>query len=293
MNTCSYIEQFPKIRTRVTHLGTAKGNCPSSKDMLLLFENFFEGFIFEHKLTAFCPNTTWFLTFSLCYCLQIDASWEVIDAIDLENDGSGLGFGIVGGRDSGVMVKTILQTGAAARDGRLRSGDRILQIGETDVRGMSTEQVAEELRHCGAHVLLLVAHKEATETCVDTPDQVACDGEQILPPDAFLGYPISNAASFDESSFPGEWVEVIVATKAICIKCSDIFFAKSRFLHRCFFFKPLQNVDNEDELEKYEVNLVKDEHGLGITIAGYVGERNSGEENEGWVCMRVCVCFMM
>uniref|UniRef100_A0A8C4R0Q5 PDZ domain-containing protein n=1 Tax=Eptatretus burgeri TaxID=7764 RepID=A0A8C4R0Q5_EPTBU len=260
MNTCSYIEQFPKIRTRVTHLGTAKGNCPSSKDMLLLFENFFEGFIFEHKLTAFCPNTTWFLTFSLCYCLQIDASWEVIDAIDLENDGSGLGFGIVGGRDSGVMVKTILQTGAAARDGRLRSGDRILQIGETDVRGMSTEQVAEELRHCGAHVLLLVAHKEATETCVDTPDQVACDGEQILPPDAFLGYPISNAASFDESSFPGEWVE---------------------------------NVDNEDELEKYEVNLVKDEHGLGITIAGYVGERNSGEENEGWVCMRVCVCFMM
>uniref|UniRef100_UPI00358EC391 multiple PDZ domain protein-like isoform X2 n=1 Tax=Myxine glutinosa TaxID=7769 RepID=UPI00358EC391 len=173
---------------------------------------------------------------------SIDASWEVIDAIDLENDGSGLGFGIVGGRDSGVMVKTILQTGAAARDGRLRSGDRILQIGETDVRGMSTEQVAEELRHCGAHVLLLVAHKEATETCVDTPDQVAYEGEQILPPEAFSGYPISNAASFDESSFPGEWVE---------------------------------NVDNEDELERYEVNLVKDEHGLGITIAGYVGERNS------------------
>lgn len=28
--------------------------------------------------------------------------------VDLENDGSGLGFGIVGGRSTGVAVKTIL-----------------------------------------------------------------------------------------------------------------------------------------------------------------------------------------
>lgn len=35
--------------------------------------------------------------------------------IELTNDGRGLGFGIVGGRSTGVMVKTILPGGAAGR----------------------------------------------------------------------------------------------------------------------------------------------------------------------------------
>lgn len=35
--------------------------------------------------------------------------------IDLINDGSGLGFGIIGGRSTGVVVKTILPAGVADR----------------------------------------------------------------------------------------------------------------------------------------------------------------------------------
>lgn len=35
--------------------------------------------------------------------------------IELTNDGKGLGFGIVGGRSTGVMVKTILPGGAAGQ----------------------------------------------------------------------------------------------------------------------------------------------------------------------------------
>lgn len=35
--------------------------------------------------------------------------------IELINDGKGLGFGIIGGRSTGVMVKTILPGGAAGR----------------------------------------------------------------------------------------------------------------------------------------------------------------------------------
>ena len=35
--------------------------------------------------------------------------------IDLINDGSGLGFGIIGGRSTGVVVKTILPGGVADR----------------------------------------------------------------------------------------------------------------------------------------------------------------------------------
>ncbi len=35
--------------------------------------------------------------------------------IDLINDGTGLGFGIIGGKSTGVIVKTILPGGVADR----------------------------------------------------------------------------------------------------------------------------------------------------------------------------------
>lgn len=38
-----------------------------------------------------------------------------IETVELHNDGSGLGFGIVGGRSTGVIVKTILPGGVADR----------------------------------------------------------------------------------------------------------------------------------------------------------------------------------
>ena len=38
-----------------------------------------------------------------------------IETVELHNDGSGLGFGIVGGRSTGVIVKTILPRGVADR----------------------------------------------------------------------------------------------------------------------------------------------------------------------------------
>ncbi len=38
-----------------------------------------------------------------------------MEMIELINDGKGLGFGIIGGRSTGVMVKTILPGGAAGR----------------------------------------------------------------------------------------------------------------------------------------------------------------------------------
>ncbi|KAJ0050697.1 hypothetical protein NL108_005105, partial [Boleophthalmus pectinirostris] len=77
--------------------------------------------------------------------------------IELINDGKGLGFGIVGGRSTGVIVKTILPGGAAGQDNRLRSGDQILRIGDTDLAGMSSEQVAQVLRNAGTKVKLLIA----------------------------------------------------------------------------------------------------------------------------------------
>jgi C-terminal processing protease CtpA/Prc len=64
--------------------------------------------------------------------------------IDLINDGTGLGFGIIGGQQTGVVVKTILPGGVADRDGRLLPGDFILQINHQWLKGVASEQVGNE-----------------------------------------------------------------------------------------------------------------------------------------------------
>ena len=132
--------------------------------------------------------------------LQLSTEWTQLEVIDLINDGTGLGFGIIGGKSTGVVVKTILPGGVADRvswppsmhsttatclfstimkrinlwlfshwqDGRLRSGDHILQIGDVNVRGMGSEQVAAVLRQSGAHVRLIVA-RGVMEPSPDAP----------------------------------------------------------------------------------------------------------------------------
>ncbi|XP_063075915.1 multiple PDZ domain protein [Engraulis encrasicolus] len=86
-----------------------------------------------------------------------------IQLIELENDGTGLGFGIVGSNGAGIMVKTILPGGPADKDKRLRSGDRILRIGDTDLAGMGSEQVMQVLKQASsrARVPLLIARDHA------------------------------------------------------------------------------------------------------------------------------------
>lgn len=50
------------------------------------------------------------------------------------------------------------------QDGRLRSGDHILRIGNTDLYGMGSEQVAQVLRQCGNRVKLVVTRGPVDET---------------------------------------------------------------------------------------------------------------------------------
>jgi multiple PDZ domain protein len=69
---------------------------------------------------------------------------SILQVIDLINDGTGLGFGIIGGQQTGVVVKTILPGGVADRDGRLLPGDFILQINHQWLKGVASEQVGYE-----------------------------------------------------------------------------------------------------------------------------------------------------
>ncbi|XP_061325609.1 inaD-like protein isoform X1 [Pezoporus flaviventris] len=99
--------------------------------------------------------------------------WGHIEDVELINDGSGLGFGIVGGKSSGVVVRTIVPGGLADRDGRLRTGDHILQIGGTNVQGMTSEQVAQVLRNCGNSVRMIVARDPKCEIMEAPPAPVS------------------------------------------------------------------------------------------------------------------------
>ena len=72
-----------------------------------------------------CSLSLWFivslpplsLPLSLSHCpplsLALVKQWQHMETIELVNDGTGLGFGIVGGKTTGVIVKTILPGGVA------------------------------------------------------------------------------------------------------------------------------------------------------------------------------------
>ncbi|NWX95904.1 MPDZ protein, partial [Nothoprocta ornata] len=147
--------------------------------------------------------------------------WQHVETIELVNDGSGLGFGIVGGKSTGVIVKTILPGGVADQHGRLCSGDHILKIGDTDLAGMSSEQVAQVLRQCGNRVKLVIARGPL---------------EDPPPPAVPPGTPVP-------ASTPEKQAEA--------------------------------SADNCEDGEKFNVELTKNIQGLGITIAGYIGDKTS------------------
>ena len=87
----------------------------------------------------------------------VPSDWCQVEVIELVNNGSGLGFGIIGGQQAGVIVKTILPDGVADQDGRLRPNDYILQINEHWLPGVGSERVAVVLRSAGNQVKLVVA----------------------------------------------------------------------------------------------------------------------------------------
>uniref|UniRef100_A0A8C4KNQ6 Par-3 family cell polarity regulator beta n=1 Tax=Dromaius novaehollandiae TaxID=8790 RepID=A0A8C4KNQ6_DRONO len=114
--------------------------------------------------------------------------------IDLKKGPEGLGFTVVT-RDSSVhgpgpiFVKNILPRGAAVKDGRLQSGDRILEVNGRDITGRTQEELVAMLRSTkqGETVSLIVARQEDAflprelDGRLRVNDQlVAVNGESLL-----------------------------------------------------------------------------------------------------------------
>lgn len=231
--------------------------------------------------------------------MVLNTEWAQVEVINLINDGSGLGFGIVGGRSSGVVVKTILPGGVADRDNRLQSGDHILQIGDVNLRGMGSEQVAAVLRQSGTHVRLVVA-RPVEPTSPDyqalgshapiVPTKILGDPEELdrhlvhsvpetynmrhVQPDSAYdnGFMYSQESDVEMHARPGLIMDVVrnpmpigamPVIPTIPVQIPEL---------------PVLTMDTIDvnslpEMERFTVELKKDIYGLGITIAGYVCEK--------------------
>lgn len=111
--------------------------------------------------------------------------WGHVEEIELANDGSGLGFGIVGGKSSGVVVRTLVPNSAADKDGRLRTGDHILRIGATPTTGLTSDQVVKVLQGCGGHVTMLIARDPQGQRSTAPPPPPPPDSAPVaaLPPE--------------------------------------------------------------------------------------------------------------
>lgn len=196
------------------------------------------------------------------------------------------------------MIKALLPGGLAERDGRLQSGDHVLQIGDVNLRGYNSEQVASVLRQSGAQVRLVVArpiecsstdYSSLSSTAPIVPTKLLTDPDldrSLLQSTAYV--PQSFGAGYvttlhEEPSSQLEIVpahiEVVAINNAINIEShgghqlllspvdvsSDIF-SSTKVGH-----DSPEYLDSP-ETETYEVELRKNVYGLGITVAGYVCE---------------------
>lgn len=78
---------------------------------------------------------------------------------DFLSGSSGLGLSIAGGSETilgCVVVHEVYAGSAAAADGRLQAGDRIIAVNGTDISGFSHNQASEVLRKAGGVVRLRV-----------------------------------------------------------------------------------------------------------------------------------------
>ncbi|KAJ8925775.1 hypothetical protein NQ315_009623, partial [Exocentrus adspersus] len=179
--------------------------------------------------------------------------------------------------------------------GRLQSGDHILQIGEVNLRGLGSEQVASVLRQCGVHVRMVVARPIESANS----DYQTLSSHAPIVPTKILGDPVEldrhllengYAEAFAHqrpSSFTSPYIYTGQHTDIQLHGISGMVdtsrdhrshspFASAELQNSFAKTFPLDLTLQEPDLPETETNVVelkKDDLGLGITVAGYVCEK--------------------
>lgn len=189
-----------------------------------------------------------------------------------------LGFILAGGKSTGVVIKALIPGGVAERDGRLQCGDHVLQIGQVNLRGFNSEQVATVLRQTGPHVRIVVArpvdpttseYRRLAAHAPIIPTKMLSDPEELerqliqtevaYPNDFIVDVDQLISPHIEVMAFPGD----LMSHQNSCEMMSPCSINEPPF-ESAYIDSP--------ETETYEVELRKNVYGLGITVAGYVCE---------------------
>ncbi|GFY50662.1 disks large homolog 1 [Trichonephila inaurata madagascariensis] len=108
--------------------------------------------------------------------------------IELVKGSKGLGFSIAGGvgnqhvpGDDGIYITKVMEGGAAAVDGRLQVGDKLIAVGDVNLEHVTHEEAVATLKATSDHVVLTVAKSR-------------------IPPDFFTNHSASTPPSYVEDA---------------------------------------------------------------------------------------------
>ncbi|XP_041125252.1 tyrosine-protein phosphatase non-receptor type 13-like isoform X2 [Polyodon spathula] len=102
--------------------------------------------------------------------LKDNVKLSEVYCVELRKTDGSLGISVTGGvntsvRHGGIYIKAIVPQGAADRDGRIRKGDRLLEVDDISLQGITHKEAVECLKRTGEVVRLLLqrGHHTAIE----------------------------------------------------------------------------------------------------------------------------------